>query len=59
MEIVVIIIAVVLACIFPACLIDAIRSTDEDKAYDARNKACVMFGIIVLCVLLIANSSVY
>ena len=56
MEIAVIIIAVVLACIFPACLIDAIRSTDEDVAYNARNKACVMFGIIVLCVLLIANS---
>lgn len=56
MEIIVIIMAVVLACIFPACLIDAIRSQDEDTAYSARNRACVMFGIIVLCVLLIANS---
>ena len=56
MEIAVIIIAVVLACIFPACLIDARRSTDEDKAYDARNKACAMFGGIVLCILLVANS---
>lgn len=56
MEIAVIIIAVVLACIFPACLIDAIRSTDEDAAYSARNRACVMFGIIVLSVLLVANS---
>ena len=56
MEIAVIIIAVTLACIFPACLIDAIQSTDEDVAYNARNKACVMFGIIILCVLLIANS---
>ncbi len=51
-----IILATVLACLFPACLIDAIRSQDETIAYNARNRACVMFGAIVLCILLVANS---
>ena len=37
------VIATVLGFIFPAVLIDAIRSDDEDKAYSDREKACVIF----------------
>lgn len=51
-----IVIATVLGFIFPAVLIDAIRSDDEDKAHSSREKACVIFGVIVFIILLIANS---
>ncbi|MGN0791404.1 MAG: hypothetical protein ACI4NL_00980 [Christensenellales bacterium] len=51
-----IVIATVLGFIFPAVLIDAIRSDDEDKAYSGRENACVIFGVIVFIILLIANS---
>lgn len=50
------VIATVLGFIFPAVLIDAIRSDDEDKAYSGRENACVIFGVIVFIMLLIANS---
>ena len=50
------VIATVLGFIFPAVLIDAIRSDDEDKAYSGREKVYAIFGVIVFIILLIANS---
>lgn len=39
---------VILGCLFPAYLIDAIRAADEKTAHDKRNYACVTFGALVL-----------
>ena len=38
----------ILAFLFPAYLIDSIRLTDEEKARDARGKACACFGFMML-----------
>ena len=51
----IVIIAIVLAFLFPAWLIDAIRETDEKKARDARGKACAGFGFLFLFLLLILS----
>lgn len=50
------IIAIILGFLFPAELIDAIRLTDEEKARDARGKACVCFGFLVIFFILLINS---
>lgn len=46
-EIILIIISFILAALFPAFLIDAIRAEDEKIADDKRTKACVTFGFLV------------
>ena len=51
-----IIIMTVLAFLFPACLITAIRCEDEEKARRAKVSACVLFGCIVLILGMLANS---
>ena len=51
----IVIIAIVLAFLFPAWLIDAIRETDEKKARDARGKACAGFGFLFMFLLLILS----
>ena len=50
-----IVIATILGVLFPAYLIDAIRSNDE-KAEKSKVKACIVFGAIVLITLMIINS---
>ncbi|MBR5520371.1 MAG: hypothetical protein IKU54_00070 [Oscillospiraceae bacterium] len=50
-----IVIATILGVIFPAYLIDAIRSNDEE-AENNKVKACIVFGAIVLITLMIINS---
>ena len=50
---IVIVVAVILAFLFPAYLIDAIRLQDEGKARDARGKACASFGFLVILLILI------
>lgn len=50
-----IVIATILGVLFPAYLIDAIRSNDE-KAENSKVKACIVFGAIVLITLMIINS---
>lgn len=46
-----ILIAIILAFLFPAYLIDAIRLTDAEKAQEARGKACTSFGCMILLAL--------
>ena len=41
----------VVACSFPAALITAIRSEDQEKAAASKLWACISFGIIMLFVL--------
>ena len=50
---IVIVVAVILAFLFPAYLIDAIRLQDEEKARDARGKACASFGFLVILLILL------
>lgn len=42
---------IILAFLFPAYLIDAIRLTDAEKAQEARGKACASFGCMILLIL--------
>ena len=49
----VILITIILAFLFPAYLIDAIRLADEEKARGARGKACASFGFLVMLLMLI------
>lgn len=51
-----ILIAVILAFLFPAYLIDALKLTDEEKAREARGKACASFGFLVIFFILLINS---
>ena len=51
----IIIIAILLAFLFPAYLIDAIRETDEKRAQEARGKACASFGFLFIFLLLILS----
>lgn len=53
LRVIVVIIAIILAFLFPAYLIDAIRLADEEKARDARGKACASFGFLVILLMLI------
>ena len=52
----VILLAAGLACLFPACLIDAIRNPDEKKSVASRTKACLLCGAVVLLSLMAVNS---
>ena len=51
----IIIIAILLAFLFPAYLIDAIRETEGKKARDARGKVCASFGFLFIFLLLILS----
>ena len=42
-----------LSCLFPAFLIDAIRTEDENIADDKRTKACVTFAFLVVAIIII------
>lgn len=55
LRVVVVIVAIILAFLFPAYLIDAIRLTDEEKAQDARGKACASFGILVIILMMLMS----
>lgn len=55
LRVVVVIVAIILAFLFPAYLIDAIRLADEEKARDARGKACASFGFLVILLMLILS----
>lgn len=48
--------AILVGFLFPAYLIDAVRLTDEEKAGDARGKACASFGYLVIFFILLINS---
>ena len=48
--------AILVGFLFPAYLIDAVRLTDEEKSRDARGKACVSFGYLVIFFILLINS---
>ncbi|MBR3950031.1 MAG: hypothetical protein IKJ84_05085 [Oscillospiraceae bacterium] len=48
--------AIIVGFLFPAWLIDAIRLADEEKARDARGKACACFGFLVIFFILLINS---
>ncbi len=48
--------ATVLALLFPACLITAIRSEDEKTASSSKVKACVLFAAIVFLLGALINS---
>ena len=52
---IIVIIAILLAFLFPAYLIDAIRETEEKKAQEARGKACASFGFLFIFLLLILS----
>ena len=51
-----ILIAILLGFLFPAYLIDALKLTDDEKAREARGKACVSFGFLVVFFILLMNS---
>lgn len=51
-----IIVATILGIAFPAYLINAIRSSDEDISSDNKIKACMVFGALVFISLAIVNS---
>lgn len=51
-----ILVATVLALLFPACLITAIRSEDEKTANSSKTKACVLFAAIVFLLGALINS---
>ena len=48
MGIVLIIIAVICAFLFPSFLIDAIKSNDEENAKIAKTLSCITFGVVIL-----------
>ena len=48
MDLLILLAAAILGFLFPAELIDALKSTDEKKARDARGKACICFGFLVI-----------
>ena len=50
MGIVLIIIAVICAFLFPSFLIDAIKSNDEENAKIAKTLSCITFGVIILII---------
>lgn len=51
-----ILVATALGVAFPAYLIKAIRSKDEQRAYEASAVACFLFGAVVFISLCIVNS---
>ena len=55
MEILLIVILVVLGCLFPALLIDAIQATEKHDVGDKRYRVCACFGAILFLLVLILN----
>lgn len=51
-----IIVATILGIAFPAYLINAIRSSDEDIASNNKVKACMVLGALVFILLAMVNS---
>ncbi len=51
-----IIVSTILASFFPAFLINAIRSPDEDQAAAAKGKACATFAVLIFLALCVVNS---
>ena len=51
-----IVITILLGFLFPAYLIDAVKLTNEEKAREARGKACASFGFLVIFFILLINS---
>ena len=50
MGIVLIIIAVICAFLFPSFLIDAIKSNDEETVKNAKKLSCITFGTLFLII---------
>lgn len=55
MEIAAIILLIILGCMFPGCLIDAVQATGEKDIMNKRYKAGACFGGILLLLVLILN----
>lgn len=53
-----ILIMTVLAFLFPARLINAIRAEDEEKAKSAKVGACILFAAIVFLMGVFLNSAI-
>ena len=51
-----IVVATILSAFFMSCLINAIRSEDEETANKSKSKACALFAAIVFISLCIVNS---
>ena len=54
-DIVIIVVSVLGAC-FPACLINAIRNENEDKAEKSKIAACIIMGIIIFTIMALIRS---
>ena len=50
------IVAIILGFLFPSYLVDALKLTDDEKAREARGKACASFGFLVIIFILLINS---
>ena len=48
--------AIILGFLFPAWLVDALKLTDEEKAREARGRACASFGFLVIFFIFLVNS---
>ena len=51
-----ILLATFCAVLFPACLVDAVRTEDKKAADISRTKACILFGAVVFLTLSVINS---
>ena len=51
-----IILITILAFLFPARFINAIRAEDEEKAQSAKTGACILFALIVFLMAVLARS---
>ena len=51
-----IIAAIILGFLFPVWLVDALKLTDEEKAREARGRACASFGFLVIFFIFLVNS---
>ncbi len=56
MDTIIIFLTTALAIAFPACLVDAMRNTDEEQAENSKVKACLIFGAMVFLTFLFINS---
>ena len=50
-----VILLVVLGCLFPALLIDAIKATEEKDIAEKRYQVCACFGAILFLLVMILN----
>lgn len=50
------IVAIILGFLVPSYLVDALKLTDDEKAREARGKACASFGFLVIIFILLINS---